>query len=233
MTRAQLDKRPGEVARMFDQVAERYDLTNLAMSLGQDRLLWRGAVVRAVDPGPGQVVLDLAAGTGPSSVPLARQGASVVACDFSLGMLRVGRRRHPELPFAAGDALRLPFRDAVFDAVTISFGLRNVADVPAALAEMRRVTRPGGRLVVCEMSTPPWAPFRRAYEVFLDTVMPAAARLFASDRDAYGYLVDSIRAWPDQPTLARDLQRVGWERVAWRNLSGGTVALHRAFRPST
>ncbi|MGH3097478.1 MAG: demethylmenaquinone methyltransferase [Streptosporangiales bacterium] len=232
MTRAQLDKRPEEVARMFDQVAERYDITNLAMSLGQDRLLWRGAVVRAIDAGPGENVLDLAAGTGPSAVPLARRGAVVVACDFSLGMLRVGRRRHPELAFTAGDALQLPFRDAAFDAVTISFGLRNVVDVPAALAEMRRVTRPGGRLVVCEVSTPAWAPFRRAYGLFLDTVMPAAARVFASDRDAYGYLVDSIRDWPDQPSLARELQHAGWERVAWRNLSGGAVALHRGFRPS-
>lgn len=230
MTRADLDKRPEQVAAMFDQVASRYDITNLVMSLGQDRLLWRPAVVRAVAAVPGERVLDLAAGTGPSAVPIAAHGATVAACDFSLGMLRVGRQRHPELSFVAADALRLPFADAAFDAVTISFGLRNVADVPAALREMHRVTRPGGRVVVCEVSTPTWTPFRRAYGVFLDTVLPMAGQVVSSDPEAYGYLVDSIRDWPDQRALAAELQRAGWERVAWRNLSGGAVALHRGYR---
>lgn len=216
---------------MFDKVAARYDLTNTVLSLGQDALLYRPAVVRAVDPRPGQVILDVAAGTGPSAVPLAARGAEVVACDFSLGMLREGRRRHPGLTFVAGDATRLPFPDATFDAVTISFGLRNVVDPDTALAEMRRVTRPGGRLVVCEFSTPTWPPFRRAYELFLRSAFPAIARLVSSDPASYGYLVESIRAWPDQPALARRLQKAGWHRVAWRDLSGGAVALHRGFRP--
>src|SRR5690606_20352171 len=200
--RADLAKRPAEVAAMFDQVAARYDTTNLVMSLGQDRLLWRPAVVRAVDPRPGQRILDLAAGTGTSTAPLAERGADVVACDFSLGMLQEGARRNPGLPFVAGDGVRLPFADASFDAVTISFGLRNVVDVPAALAEMLRVTVPGGRVVVCEVSTPTWTPFRRVYEIFLQHVLPAAGRVVSSDPEAYQYLLESIRDWPDQPTLA-------------------------------
>src|SRR5690348_12183302 len=162
VTRASLDKQPHEVASMFDDVAAKYDITNDVLSLGQTRL-WRKAVARAVDARPGERVLDLAAGTATSSLPLAAAGARVVPCDFSLGMLREGKRRHPELPLTAGDATRLPFRDAAFDAVTVSFGLRNVHDPDAALAEMLRVTRPGGRIVVCEFSHPTWAPFRTVY----------------------------------------------------------------------
>ena len=146
---------------MFDGVAERYDLTNDVLSLGQTRL-WRRAVARAVDAQPGELVLDLAAGTGSSSLPFVQAGARVVAADFSLGMLQVGKRTHPTLTCSAGDALRLPFADGVFDTVTISFGLRNVSDVDAGLAEMARVTRPGGRLVVCEFSHPTWAPSARS-----------------------------------------------------------------------
>ncbi len=152
MTRAQLDRKPAEVSAMFDKVADRYDLLNDVLSLGQDRY-WRGMVARAVGARPGELVLDLAAGTGTSSRTFTRAGARCVACDFSLGMLRVGARQPaPSVRFVAGDALDLPFADAAFDAVTISFGLRNVADTGAALAEMRRVTRPGGRLVICEFS---------------------------------------------------------------------------------
>src|SRR5882672_5754495 len=146
---------------MFDAVASRYDLTNDVLSLGQTRL-WRRAVTRALDPRPGDRILDLASGTGSSSVPFAAAGAYVVPCDFSAGMLGVGKRSHPELSFVGGDAMRLPFADGVFDAVTMSFGLRNVSDVDAALAEVARVTRPGGRLVVCEFSHPTWAPLRTA-----------------------------------------------------------------------
>src|SRR3954469_16365023 len=155
MTRASLNKRADEVATMFDDVAARYDLTNDVLSLGQDRW-WRRVVTRTVDAKPGEHVLDIAAGTGTSSEPFRAAGAHVVACDFSLGMLTVGRQRRPDLPFVAGDALALPFADASFDAVTISFGLRNVADPAAALGELRRVTRPGGRLVICEFSHPSW-----------------------------------------------------------------------------
>jgi len=216
---------------MFDGVAERYDITNDVLSLGQTRL-WRRAVARAVDARPGQRVLDLAAGTGSSSLPFAAAGADVVACDFSLGMLRVGKRSHPDLDLLAGDALRLPFADEVFDAVTISFGLRNVSDVDAALVEMARVTRPGGRLVVCEFSHPVWRPFRRVYSGYLMGALPGVARRVSSNPDAYVYLAESIRAWPDQAGLAARIGGAGWADVAWSDLTYGIVALHRARRPT-
>ena len=227
---ADLDKQPHEVAAMFDDVAERYDLTNDVLSLGQTRL-WRRAVAQAVAARPGERVLDLAAGTGSSSLPFAAAGAQVVAADFSLGMLRVGKRAHPALDLLAGDALRLPFADAAFDAVTISFGLRNVSDVDAALTEMARVTRSGGRLVVCEFSHPTWAPFRTVYTEYLMRALPSVARRVSSNPDAYVYLAESIRAWPDQQALSRRVAASGWTAVGWRNLSGGIVALHRASKP--
>lgn len=228
MSRASLDKEPHEVAAMFDGVAARYDLTNDVLSMGQTRA-WRRAVATAVDARPGERILDLAAGTGTSSVPFQQAGASVVACDFSLGMLGVGRSRNPELGFAAGDALRLPFRDGVFDAVTISFGLRNVTDTTAALREMRRVTKPGGRLMVCEFSHPTNGPFRTVYIEYLMRALPSIAQRVASNPDAYVYLADSIRAWPDQRGLATLIGASGWSQVAWRNLTGGIVALHRGY----
>ena len=227
MTRARLDKDPRDVQSMFDHVAARYDLTNDILSLGQDRY-WRREVVRAVGARPGQRVLDLAAGTGTSSLPFASAGASVVSSDFSLGMLTEGRRRYPGLPFVGGDATSLPFADGSFDSVTISFGLRNVVDVGGALAEMHRVTRPGGRLVVCEFSHPTWAPFRTVYEEYLMKALPPIARRVSSAPDAYVYLAESIQAWPTQPELAAMIAAGGWTGAAWRNLSGGIVALHRA-----
>jgi len=227
MSRASLAKEPRDVAAMFDGVAERYDLTNDLLSLGQTRL-WRRAVAQAVDARPGERVLDLAAGTGTSSVPFQQAGANVVACDFSLGMLEVGRERNPYLDFAAGDAMKLPFRDGVFDAVTISFGLRNVEDTTAALRELRRVTKPGGRLLVCEFSHPKFAPFRTVYLEYLMRALPAIANKVASNPEAYVYLAESIRAWPDQRGLATLIQASGWSKVAWRDLTGGIVTLHRA-----
>jgi demethylmenaquinone methyltransferase/2-methoxy-6-polyprenyl-1,4-benzoquinol methylase len=232
VSRADLTKQPREVAAMFDAVAARYDLTNDVLSLGQARL-WRRAVARAVDAQPGSRVLDLAAGTGSSSLPFAAAGAFVVPCDFSLGMLMVGKHgkhAHPDLSFVGGDALRLPFADASFDTVTISFGLRNVSDVDAALAEMARVTRPGGRLVVCEFSHPTWRPFRTVYSGYLMGALPSVARRVSSNPDAYVYLAESIRAWPDQPALARRIGSAGWADVAWSDLTYGIVALHRAQR---
>lgn len=231
MTRADLDKHPTDVARMFDAVAARYDLTNDVLSAGQDRR-WRRAVVQAVAPRPGDRVLDLAAGTGTSSQPFADLGATVVPCDFSLGMLEVGKRTRPRLPFVAGDGMRLPFADASFDAVTISFGLRNLADTAAGLRELLRVTRPGGRLVVCEFSHPTWAAFRTVYVEYLMRLLPRVARVVSSDPEAYVYLAESIRAWPDQRGLADLVGAAGWRDVAWRDLSGGIVALHRAVRPA-
>jgi demethylmenaquinone methyltransferase/2-methoxy-6-polyprenyl-1,4-benzoquinol methylase len=227
MTRAHLDKQPHEVAAMFDGVAARYDTTNTVLSFGQDRI-WRRATRRALGLTAWDRCLDLAAGTAVSTEELSRSGADVVACDFSLGMLRAGR--HRPVPLVAGDALRLPFADGVFDAVTISFGLRNVADTDAALEEMARVTRPGGRLVVCEFSQPVWAPFRTVYSEYLMRALPEVAQRVSSNPDAYVYLAESIREWPDQAALATRLQGAGWRDVAWRNLTGGVVALHRGTR---
>lgn len=229
MTRAALDKQPGEVRAMFDDVARRYDLTNDVLSAGQDRR-WRRAVLNAVDPARGEKVLDLAAGTGTSSQPFRDRGALVVPCDFSVGMLREGKRRFPHLPFAAGDGTRLPFADDTFDAVTISFGLRNIVDPDAGLREMLRVTRPGGSLVVCEFSSPRRPLVRTAYLEYLMKALPSIASRVSSSPDAYVYLAESIRAWPDQPALASRIEAAGWIDVEWRNLSGGIVALHRASK---
>ena len=231
MPRASLDKQPHEVAAMFDAIARRYDLTNDVISLGQDRR-WRTATIAAVGATPGQTVLDLAAGTGTSSEPFEAAGVRVVPCDFSVGMLAVGKERRPDLPFTAGDATRLPFADASFDSVTISFGLRNVVDTASALAEMLRVTRPGGRLVVCEFSTPAWQPLRTVYSEYLVRARPAMAQAVTRQAGPYTYLAESIRDWPDQEGLGRRIKAAGWTDVAYRNLSGGIVALHRATRPA-
>lgn len=229
--RADLDKRPTDVSSMFDGVAARYDLTNTVLSLGSDRR-WRKMVTRDLDARHGERVLDLAAGTGTSTEPFADAGVRAVACDFSLGMLQVGRRRRPDMSFLAGDATRLPFADASFDAATISFGLRNVVDPDAGLREMLRVVRPGGRLVVCEFSHPTWAPFRRVYDGYLLRVLPAVARRASSNPEAYDYLAESIQAWPDQQELAERIRAAGWTQVTWRDASLGIVALHRAVRPA-
>ena len=214
---------------MFDAVARRYDLTNTVMSLGQDRF-WRRATRAALRIGPGDTVLDLAAGTALSTVELARSGAWCVAADFSVGMLAAGRGR--AVAKVAGDATRLPFADGVFDAVTISFGLRNVVDHAAALREMARVTRPGGRLVVCEFSTPTHPAFATVYKEYLMRALPRIARVVSSNPEAYVYLAESIRAWPTQLELAHQIRDAGWSKVRWRNLTGGIVALHAATKPA-
>jgi len=228
-TCANLDKAPNDVASMFDGVADRYDVANEVLALGQTRV-WRKALVDAVSPLRGEVVLDVAAGTGTSSVPMAERGATVIPCDFSPGMLLVGHVRRPELPFTAGDALHLPFGDGVFDAATISFGLRNVVDPTTALAELHRVVRPGGRLVICEFSHPRRRLLRKLYSEYLMGTIPPVARAVASNPDAYVYLAKSIAAWPDQATLAERIRDAGWSGVEWMNIHGGIVALHRARR---
>ncbi|HEY5150388.1 MAG TPA: demethylmenaquinone methyltransferase [Mycobacterium sp.] len=225
MSRAGLEKQPQQVAEMFDAVAERYDRTNTILSGAQDRR-WRRHTVRALELLPGEKVLDVAAGTGVSTKALAASGAWCVATDFSLGMLSA--TKDPWLPRVAGDALHLPFADASFEAVTISFGLRNVEDPTAALAEFARVTRPGGRLVVCEFSRPRPAPIRWGYRWYLHNVLPKLARRVSSNPEAYTYLQETIDAWPDQPSLARLITRAGWTDVRWRNMTFGVVALHRA-----
>jgi len=215
---------------MFDGVAQRYDLANDVLALGQTRI-WRRAVVAAIKPQPGEIILDLAAGTGTSSVPFAKAGAHVIPTDFSLGMLRVGHERQPELPFVAGDGLNLPYRDNSFDAATISFGLRNLTDRSAGLAEFRRVLKPGGRLVICEFSSPTSKPLRTLYTEYLMKALPAVATKVATNPDAYVYLAESIRAWPVQAELAEEIIAAGFAEVQWRNLTGGIVAVHRAVNP--
>lgn len=232
--RADLGKDPQRVSGMFDQVAAAYDRTNAVLSLGNDRL-WRVATLRAVAPKRGERILDLAAGTGTSSMAFVPSGAHVVAADFSRGMIAEGRRRHgdvPNLEFVQADATDLPFEDGEFDAVTMSFGLRNVNDPRRALRELRRVTRPGGRIVVCEFSHPPSPVFNGLYRFYNDRLLPIVAKAVSSNAEAYDYLNESIRDWPDQPTLARWMRDSGWDDVAYRNLSFGIVALHRGIRPA-
>lgn len=229
MSRAQLDKKPVDVASMFDTVAEKYDVTNDVLSLGQDRL-WRRAVVKAVAARAGERILDIAAGTGTSSEPWANEEIEVVPADFSLGMLRVGRRRRPDMAFTAADAMSLPFADESFDVVTMSFGLRNVAAPETALREFLRVTKPGGRLLVCEFSQPVNKVFRTVYTNYLMRALPPVARRTSSNPDSYVYLAESIRAWPPQGELAGIIETAGWQQVGWTNLTGGIVALHHGTK---
>lgn len=228
MGRAGLEKNPRQVAAMFDEVARRYDRFNSLVSFGQDHR-WRRHTVRSLSLGPGRKVLDVAAGTAVSTKELAVTGAWCVATDFSLGMLSAGK--HRGVPLVAGDALHLPFADASFDAVTISFGLRNVQDVPAALREFARVTRPGGELLVCEFSTPRFPPARWFYSWYRSKIIPRLAKRFSSNPEAYSYLGESIGTWPKQKVLARTITESGWTDVAWRNMTFGVVALHYAQRP--
>ncbi|MGY6499128.1 MAG: bifunctional demethylmenaquinone methyltransferase/2-methoxy-6-polyprenyl-1,4-benzoquinol methylase UbiE [Microcella sp.] len=230
MTKADLSKQPSAVAAMFNDVAPRYDRANAVLSVGNSAL-WRIATVRAVDPQPGERILDIAAGTGTSSAAFAKTGATVVGLDFSEGMVAEGRRRHPQLELVVGDAEHLPFGDDEFDAVTISFGLRNVQHPNKALAEMYRVTKPGGRIVITEFSRPPLGVLRAGYHAYLKHVMPHIAKVASSNADAYEYLFESIADWPDQATLCQWMRAAGFTRVAYRNLTAGVVAMHRGRKP--
>jgi len=231
VARADLNKQPEAISGMFDDVARRYDRMNAVLS-GGNAMLWRAATVRAVDPQPGERILDVAAGTGTSAAALQRAGARIVAVDFSPGMIAEGRRRHRNVEFVQADATKLPFGADEFDAVTISFGLRNINDPKAALAEMYRVLKPGGRIVICEFSRPPLAIMRAGYHAYLRWVMPVVADRLSSNPEAYTYLKESIEHWPDQAELSRWLRGVGFVRVAYRNLTAGIVALHRGHKPT-
>lgn len=220
---------------MFNDVAAGYDVTNNVLS-GGNAILWRISTTRALNALPNEKILDLAAGTGTSSAAIAASGAQVVAADFSPGMLAVGRKKHgnnPLIEFIEADATILPFADNSFDATTISFGLRNVQQPELALKEMLRVTKPGGRLVITEFSTPSSELMRSIYGFYLGRVMPLLAAAVSSNPSAYSYLAESIANWPNQKTLARMIRQAGWTKVAYRNLSGGIVTMHRAIKPLT
>ncbi|GGE68820.1 demethylmenaquinone methyltransferase [Nesterenkonia cremea] len=231
MNRASLAKKPSDVASMFDEVAARYDLTNDVLSFGQTKR-WRKKLVQALAVQPGERVLDLAAGTGSSTEPFHDGGAEAIACDFSLGMLQVGKRRRPDMTFVAGDGMNLPFADDTFDAVTISFGLRNIVEPEVGLREMLRVTKPGGRLAVMEFSDPTHPAFNTVYNEYLMKALPPVARAVSSNPGAYVYLAESIRAWPDQNELGGIIADAGWSGVLYRNLTGGIVAIHHAVKPA-
>jgi len=229
MSRANLGKDPDEVAAMFDGVARRYDIVNDLLSLGRTKA-WRRAATQIIAPAPGMKILDLAAGPGSSSEPLHKAGATVFSTDFSEGMLAQGRISRPYLNFSKADALNLPFEADSFDLTTISFGLRNTVDYAKALAEALRVTKAGGRIVVVEFSHPTWAPFRSLYLGYLMRALPAIARKTASNPDAYVYLAESIRAWPDQRQLAGAMEAAGWGSITWKNLTFGVVAVHSGIK---
>ncbi|AIU31940.1 ubiquinone biosynthesis methyltransferase UbiE [Corynebacterium ulcerans] len=228
MAKASLEKNPFDVAKMFDGVGKNYDITNTVLSFGQDRK-WREKTRERLNLKPGERVLDLAAGTAVSTVELGKSGAWVVACDFSQGMLAAGKDR--DVPKVVGDGMQLPFADNSFDAVTISYGLRNVHDFQAALREMARVTKPGGRLTIAEFSTPNVPGFKTIYKEYLTRLLPLIAKAVGTNPEAYEYLADSIRAWPEREELARAINNNGWSDAGWQNLSFGIVALHSAVKP--
>lgn len=228
MTKADLSKDPKQVSAMFDAVAQKYDRTNDLLSFYQSRL-WRRALTKAVNPTSGHRILDIAAGTGTSSMALKKPGVEVVAADFSEGMLAEGRKRYPELEFVFADAMKLPFKDAEFDVVTMSFGLRNVSDHKVALREFLRVLKPGGKLVICEFSHVRGL-FGKLYLWYLRAVLPLVSKIFSSNPEAYDYLGDSIAAWPNQVELKKDIEQAGFREVGYQNLTFGIVAIHTGLR---
>lgn len=229
MVRANLNKDPDDVSKMFDDVAHRYDFLNDLLSLGRTKA-WRRVVTAIISPKAGMKILDIAAGTGSSSKPLVDKGADVIALDFSEGMLAAGRKRHKEIKFQQGDALNLPFDENTFDVTTISFGLRNTSDTTAALKDALRVTKKGGRIVVCEFSHPTNKIFRFIYLKYLMRALPVIAKRISKNPAAYIYLAESIQAWPNQSSLAQVMRQAGWETVSWQDLTFGIVAVHIGYK---
>lgn len=227
-------RRADQVRALFRTIARRYDLINDLQSLGLHRR-WKRRLVRLAQLGPGQRALDVCCGTGDVALALARTGAQVTGLDFSPEMLAVARRRARALPapvdFVQGDALALPFADATFDAVTLSYGLRNLADFAAGLAEMARVLRPGGRLVVLDFGKPARPVWRAMYFAYLRAVVPLFGWVFAGRADAYAYILESLRHYPDPAGVAELLRRQGLEHVRVIELLGGAMVLHRAEKP--
>lgn len=227
-----------QVQRMFSGIADRYDLLNHVLSFGLDGWWWR-CMARRAAAGPGRRFLDVAAGTGDSSLALARRGAEVITTDFTHAMLRRGPDKFRRAGLqdriwasVEADAQRLPFRDGTFDGVTICYGIRNVEDRARAYGEFLRVLVPGGRLTILEFSRP-IGGLRQLYELYSRFVLPRLGGWISGDPNAYAYLPDSIRRFPDGPTLARELESAGFVEVDWERRSGGIVALHTGRKPVT
>ena len=229
MVRANLNKDPDDVSKMFDDVAHRYDFLNDLLSLGRTKA-WRRVVTSVIAPKPGMKILDIAAGTGSSSRPLVDKGAEVTALDFSHGMIEQGRKQNKNINFVQGDALKLPFEDNAFDVTTISFGLRNTSNTDKALKEALRVTKDGGRIVVAEFSHPVNPIFKKIYLNYLMRALPVIVKKISKNPDAYIYLAESIRAWPDQAELASIMRDSGFKSVAWQDLTFGIVAVHIGYK---
>ena len=234
-------QKAGLVRGVFDRVAGRYDLMNDLMSGGLHRL-WKDAAAARLNPQPGEVIIDVAGGTGDmarrfmkmaESARTRRGGAParVIVLDYNQEMIRAGIARGSEggIEWGVGDAQRLPLKDAAADAYCIAFGLRNVTDIASALAEARRVLKPGGRFVCLEFSRPTVSPVRRAYDAFSFQVIPRIGEIVAKDREAYVYLVESIRRFPDQETLSGLMREAGFAQVSATNFSGGVCALHQGW----
>jgi len=231
-------EKAGMVARVFESVAPRYDLMNDLMSGGVHRL-WKNALIDVLNPRRGEKFLDVAGGTGDIAFRIAERvgdGADITVCDINPAMLGVGRDRAVDrgllrgLTWTTGDAEALPFPDRSFDCYTIAFGLRNVTDIDKALREARRVLRPGGRFYCLEFSKVTSAPVGRVYDAYSERALPFFGRIVARDAESYRYLHESIRRFPPQRELARRMGEAGFERVAWRNMTLGVVALHSGWR---
>jgi len=225
-----------KVQAMFSGIAGKYDLLNHVLSLGTDFYWWR-RMARASGAAPGRRYLDVAAGTGDSSLALARRGAEVVSTDFTQEMLRLGpgkfrRKGRERLIWASvgADAQHLPFQAETFDGITICYGIRNVEDRALAYGEFRRVLRPGGRLTILEFSRPRFALLRAFYDLYSLRILPKVGGWISGDPGAYTYLPESIRSFPDQPSLARELTEAGFREVGWTDLTGGIVALHMGVK---
>jgi len=234
-------EKPRLVRGVFDRVARRYDLMNDLMSGGLHRI-WKDMAAARLNPQPGETIVDCAGGTGDMARRFARlahraqqrrggRDARVVVVDFDAEMVAQGMAKGgaPEIVWSVGDAQHLPLPDASADAYCIAFGLRNVTDIPAALKEARRVLKPGGRYLCLEFSRPPAKPLREAYDAYSFKLIPEIGRLVANDREAYQYLVESIRRHPDQATLAGMMRQAGFSQVGWTNYTGGVVALHHGW----
>jgi demethylmenaquinone methyltransferase/2-methoxy-6-polyprenyl-1,4-benzoquinol methylase len=234
-------EKAGLVRGVFDKVASRYDLMNDVMSVGVHRV-WKDMCAARLNPQPGERIIDCAGGTGDIAERLAklaraakrRRGgpdAEIIIVDYNAEMVAEGRKRglSREIAWAVGDAQALPLPDACADAYVISFGIRNVTDIPTALREARRVLKPGGRFLCLEFSQPPQATLRKLYDAYSFSVIPTMGQMVAQDRDSYQYLVESIRRFPDQERFAQMITEAGFSRAGYTNFTGGVAALHHGW----